>query len=166
MTLGAGALLLSLVTAAGASRATPTGAFTMVRSLCSDEAARAASGASEASPPQPPADDASARARASPLSNFIERATIGNTTAPPRTRRRSTYPARTTLAMQVDLWQGLSSIHRPDRPALYSPAYIIFCPRYQPVHPHFHMVAAETFVNELDAKNQPSIQRVIAALNE
>ena len=28
------------------------------------------------------------------------------------------------------------------------------------------MVAAETFVNELDAKNQPSIQRVIAALNE
>jgi hypothetical protein len=28
------------------------------------------------------------------------------------------------------------------------------------------MVAAETFVNELDAKNQPSIQRVIGALNE
>jgi hypothetical protein len=28
------------------------------------------------------------------------------------------------------------------------------------------MVAAETFVSELDAKNQPSIQRVIAALNE
>jgi hypothetical protein len=28
------------------------------------------------------------------------------------------------------------------------------------------MVPAETFVNELDAKNQPSIQRVIAALNE
>jgi hypothetical protein len=28
------------------------------------------------------------------------------------------------------------------------------------------MVAAETFVNELDAKNQPSIQRVIAALND
>jgi hypothetical protein len=28
------------------------------------------------------------------------------------------------------------------------------------------MVAAENFVNELDAKNQPSIQRVIAALNE
>ncbi|HEY4392676.1 MAG TPA: ferritin-like domain-containing protein [Polyangia bacterium] len=28
------------------------------------------------------------------------------------------------------------------------------------------MVAAENFVNELDAKNQPSIQRVITALNE
>ena len=28
------------------------------------------------------------------------------------------------------------------------------------------MVAAETFVNELDAKNQPSIQRVIGALND
>lgn len=28
------------------------------------------------------------------------------------------------------------------------------------------MVPAETFVNELDAKNQPSIQRVIAALND
>jgi hypothetical protein len=28
------------------------------------------------------------------------------------------------------------------------------------------MVAAETFVNELDAKNQPSIQRIIGALNE
>ena len=28
------------------------------------------------------------------------------------------------------------------------------------------MVLAETFVNELDAKNQPSIQRVIAALND
>jgi hypothetical protein len=28
------------------------------------------------------------------------------------------------------------------------------------------MVIAETFVSELDAKNQPSIQRVIAALNE
>ena len=28
------------------------------------------------------------------------------------------------------------------------------------------MVVAETFVSELDAKNQPSIQRVIAALNE
>ncbi|HVV51342.1 MAG TPA: ferritin-like domain-containing protein [Polyangia bacterium] len=28
------------------------------------------------------------------------------------------------------------------------------------------MVAAETFVSELDAKNQPSIQRVIAALHE
>ena len=28
------------------------------------------------------------------------------------------------------------------------------------------MVAAENFVNELDAKNQPSIQRVISALNE
>ena len=28
------------------------------------------------------------------------------------------------------------------------------------------MVAAENFVNELDAKNQPSIQRVIAALND
>ncbi len=34
------------------------------------------------------------------------------------------------------------------------------------IYTHIHMVAAETFVNELDAKNQPSIQRVIAALND
>src|SRR5580693_3667988 len=126
MTLGAGAPLLSLATSAGVSRATPTGALTVARSLCSEEAARVAAGSSGTSPPQPPADDASARARASPLSTLVERAAIANTTTPPWTRRSSTHLARTTLAIQVDLWQGLSSVHRPDWPALYSPAYRFF----------------------------------------
>src|SRR3954464_11887148 len=128
MTFGAGALFL-LATSAGATRATPTGAFTIVRSLCKGEPPPAPWGPSEASPPQPPAADASARARASPLSSFVERADFGNRTTPPGTRHRSTSLARTTLAMPVDLWQGLRSVHRPDRPSLYRLAYRSFCPR-------------------------------------
>src|SRR5579863_2633125 len=105
MTLGAGAF--ALAGPPGVAAAMPIGVGSLIRSPSSDEAGFCAGKVGVSPASAHPARDPSAIAGATRPTTIAERAAMRNKTLPSTDKPPSAGAARTTLAAQADLWQGL-----------------------------------------------------------
>ena len=159
MTFGVADVLLSATVGRAVSAAIPGARSADMRSVSRVELA-AASAPAAARPavvsapggsPQPSTAIAAPNARGARVQ--LRRNAIAG--VPPLTlpHNRLASPAP-PLAMQADLWQGLHTFSSAGPAGRFIVSRTIFFAGVMNV-----MVAAETFVSELDAKNQPSIQQ-------